>query len=509
MANVGYISGLNYEDGNSILLCVYGNDVAKFSGGSWVGQAQNLIPGNYQISMGKGYAYLTGINVNPRVINSSGTWSQTTNLTKAPKADYNRLVGDRHYFGYCSLNSNNYYRRIFYTDIIEQDDAVTWGIEYGSDLVQTAGDATITSAGSSFIDRKIKIGDPVFILDGNNAGTYAVSSVIDNTNIELTKALTYSGSSTSFWIGGNWFDLPGKVTGIGEHYGTPIGFEANSAWRYSTSIGRKQIIGVKGTLSYKSIVSNHRGYSFWYHPTDGIVAFNGSVAKTISNKIEPILKGMSSSMYSSVVGWPGTGIYKDHLYMFIGNSTFNVNGESFTLTNCIVDYNIARNKWKVFEYNAVITSATVFQESNVDNVYIGTSSDLVLQFDSGNSDYDVTTDDDATTLDIHSYIITHPVYPSGIEVMNEFDKYFSWKDIGNSIKSRYRLHGNIDKNDSEWSPLNELNDDYSEVKINPQKCNARGISFMIDEISKTPSFEFLGFSFIYSVVGEAYRDELP
>lgn len=510
MANVSQIKGLNFEDGNSILLAVFGNDVAKYnsSTGVWDGQHQNLTPNiDYSIAKGKGYGFFTGINVAPRVINSSGTWSQTTNLTNAPWAKYCYLCGDRIYFSYCLVNSDYYRRRTFYTDIIENENAITWGLEYGTDLVQTAASAVITSASSLFNDVKIKIGDPFIILSGNNAGAYSVKTVTSNTSITLDRNLTYSATSSKFLVGGNWFDISGEVTGIGEYYNTILSFESQRAWRWSYAIGKKEIIGVKGTTSFKSIVSNHRGYTFWYNPNDGIVQFNGSTATSISEKIEPILSGMSSTMYTSVVGWPGTGKYKNHVYFYVGDSTFSVNGESFTLNKVILDYNILRSKWKVHEFNAVVTSATVYTESGEDNVYLGTSSSLVLKFNTGNHDYNVTTDD-AKTLPIHSYMVTHPIYPSGIEVINQFDKHYVWADKGTGIKSKYKLHGTVDKNDSDWSELSELNEKYAEVKIDPQNSQSRGMSFMISEISKDPSFEFLGFSIIYSVLGEAFTDEL-
>lgn len=504
MANVSYMKGLNFEDGNSVLLAVFGNDVAKLSGSNWIGQSQNLIPGDYMISKGKSYGYLTGINVASRVINSSGTWSQETNMDRAPRAKFNYPFKDRVFFGYNLINGVYYRRRVHYTDIIEKDDSVAWDIEYGSDLVQTAGSDTITSAGSKFIERKIKIGDPFIITSGNNQGVHVVSEITNNSTIVLTQNLVHTASSNSFIVGGNWFDLNGEVTGLGEHYGVLLAFESDRAWRWSPSVGKKEVMGCKGTFLYKSIVNNNNGYSFWYHPSEGIVQFNGSVASVISGKIQPILDGMTDK--SVVVGWSGVGENKSHLYYYIGNTTFKVNGETFTLNKVIIDYNVQRSKWKIYEYNAVITSATTFIENGQEVVYLGTSSSLVLKFNDGTHDYDVAAND-GTTLPIHAYMVTHPVYPSGIEVENMFDKYYSIKDSGNGIKSAYKLHGNVDKNDSTWSDLQELNDNYNETKIDPQKSKARGISFMISEISKNPSFEFLGFSVIYSVVGESYDDK--
>lgn len=503
MANVNYIKGLNFEDGNSLLLAVYGNDVAKFSTPNWVGTSQNLVPGDYMIVKGKSYGYLTGLGANSRVVDSSGVWSQQINMTNAPRAKYCYPFGDRMFFANCSFNSNNYERRAFYTDIIEKDDKVVWGLEYGSDIVQLSGGTTITSSTSRFIDSGIKIGDPLVIIDGSNAGNYAVEEVLSQTSILLNKPLNYNSTANKFYIGGNWFDLSGAFTGFGEHYGVLLAFETNKVWRWSQSVGKKEVIGVKGTFLYKSIVSNHRSYTFWYHPSDGIIQFNGNVGITCSSKIAPILDGMTDK--SAVVGWPGVGKYKDHVYFYIGNTTFNVNGISYSLNKVIIDYNIVKNKWKVFEYSSIITCATTFIESNEEVVYLGTSQDIILKFGVGNSDYDTTADDDST-LPIHTYMITHPVFPSGIEIMNEFSKYYAWAD-GGSVKSRYMLHGRIDRDDSDWSDMFELNEKYGEIKISPQNSMSRGISFMISEISKDPSFEFLGFSVIYVVSGEAFEDQ--
>lgn len=506
MANVNFIKGINYDDGNSVLALVYGNDVAIFSGGSWVGQSQNLVPGDYHIAEGKGYAYLTGLLSDPRVIDSSGNFSKVTNLTKAPTAAVNQLFRDRQFFGNCVVNGDSYYKRVFYTDIIEKDDGVVWGLDHGSDLSQTADSTSVTSAGANFISNGIKIGDPFIILDGNNESTNAVFDIVSETEIILKNELSNTSSSNKFIVGGNWFDIEGAVVAMAEHYGELLVYENNHVWRWSPAIGKKPLIGTRGTTSRHSIIPSHRGFTYWYHPSDGIVEYNGNNGRIVSGKIEPIIDSISDP--TAVVGWPGIGKQKNHIFMYIGDTSFKVNGESYSLTNTIVDFNSVTRRWKVMEYNAVITCATRYIESNQEVVYLGTDSDIVLQFNTGNSDYDVATNDGSTTLPIHTRIISHPVYPSGIEVMNMYDKYYALKDAGTGIKSRYKLHGDIDKDDSDWSEMHELNEKYGEVKVDPQKSEARGISFLVSEISKDPSFEFLGYSFIYSVMGEAFKDDL-
>lgn len=507
MATVSYLKGLNFQDGNSILMAIFGNDVAFFSGGNWVGQAQNLVPGAYEVTMGKKYAFMSGLGALPRVISSTGVFSKTINLENAPQAKSVYYMSDRVYFGNVVINGDSYQRRIFYTDIIEKDDGVVWGLEYGSDLVQTAGSETVTSVSAYFKRSNIKVGDPFLILNGGNAGTYYVDEVTSDSAIVLDRALSLSATGSKFLVGGNWFDVDNALETMGEHYGILLGFEKDKVWRYNQSIGRKPIIGAKGTTSVKSVVSNHRGYTFWYHPSDGILQYNGSTATTISNKIAPILEGMTEANYDDVVGWPGVGKYKDHVYFYIGNSSFKVNGESFSLTNVVIDYNISRSRFKVYEYNTQITCATTFIETNKDVVYLGTPDSVVLKFNDGNSDYN-TTANDGSTLPIRTYLVTHPIFPSGVEIENHFDKQYAWADSGTGIKSKYKLYGTPNKNDSDWNELMEINDQYEENKIPPQKAQARGIAFMVEEISTNESFEFLGFSFIYSVVGEVFSDEL-
>lgn len=509
MANVN-VHGLNFEDGNSLLLAIYGNDIAVYTSGSdaWVGQSQNLIPGNFSVARMNKYGYIYSLTDVPRTVTSSGTFSYTTNLTNSPKAAQAYGLGNRVYIGDCKIGSDSYQRRVFFTDIIEDDDNVKWGLEYGTDLAQTASSAVVTSATGQFKTVNIKIGDTLVIQGGPNAGTYAVDTVDSETQITLTRSLPYNSSGDSYLVGGNWFDLDNQATGLGEHYGTLLAFEYSRAWRWSPAIGKKPIIGVHGTSSAKSIVQ-HRGYTFWFHPTDGIIQFNGSTGRIISQKIQEVIDGMSSANYGSVVGWPGVGKYKDHVYFYLGDVTIDdVDNNSETISDCVADFNIARSTVKIHSLHAAIVSATVFVENNQEVVYAGTDSDVVLKLNNGSTDYDVATDDDSTTLDISWYMETHPFYPSGIEVMNQFHNIFCYMDRGTTLNSQYRLCGTPNDDDSSWQDVIQINQKYDQKPIDRQKSMARGFALKHRKMSSTTELQYLGHSVIYEPKSEAYEDEL-
>lgn len=502
------IKGLNFEDSNSLLLVTYGNDVAKFNPGTntWLGQHQNLNPGgNYEMVMCKGYGYLFSTSIAPKSVTSDGTWSNTVNVQKAPWGAYPLLFKDRLVVGKCVVNGDNYFRRFYYSDIILQDNKVKWGLNYGNDLIQTAGSKQVTSASARFIQNNIKIGDPFIITSGVNTDTYAVDEIIDDNNIVLDRVINTSANTSQFIVGGNFFDIDSGVTGVGEHYGTLLAFEYNKVWKWTPTNGKKELFGVGGTSSHRSIVNNHQRYTFWFSPDDGIVLYNGSTAQGISGKIQEVVDGIDPSYFPYIVGWPGTGKYKDHVYFYVGDVA-NIN-ENINITKCIIDYNIGRNTFKCHSYNAVIRGATTFIENNQKNVYLITDTNLVLKFNTGNTDYNTVVDDNST-LPIGFILESHIFYPRGPEVLNNIESYYEFLNKGTGVVTKKKLHGQPDIDDSEWQDVQEINGKYKEKKLNPKDPPARGISFLVSEISKDASFEFLGHTIISKGVGVAYADQL-
>lgn len=497
MADV-IVNGINYDDGSSALLSIYGNDVAEFSGGVWNGKHQNLTPGHHHISYVRNYAYIFSLLDAPISRNSSGTYSTSTNLNNAPRGMYSREFGDTILVSNIQINSDNFQRRSWYSNIIVDEDNVSWGLEYGSDLSQTADSKIVTSSSATFLQSEMRVGDDFIIKDGSNAGSYAIVEVISDTQVLLDRVMQYTSSSNKYIAGSNWFDIDGTITGQGEHYGVALVFSQNKAWRWSKSIGKKPVYGVGGTSSYKSVVSEHQGMTFWFNPSDGIVMFNGSTAVSVTDKIKDVVDAISDP--TAVVGWPGVGLYKNHVYFYVGDLSF----DDYSLTDVIIDYNIARNTIRLHEYNTTVVSATKYIESNQEVVYLGTDSNVVLKFSDGRTDYDVA-NDDGSTLDISWYIESHPFYPSGPEILNEMESIYAYTNgsVGHAIQTK--LHGVNDLDDTSWSTAFETTNKYSEIGIDPHFSPARGLSWKIKDFGTT-KISFKGITFVYGPSSEVRHD---
>lgn len=487
MSNV-YLSGIKFDSGTNRLIAGFGNDLAYYSSG-WNYLGVNMPSFDMDIIAAKNYAYMFSPDRDPISIDSSLNVSSTVNLTNAPRGRHPHYMSDRIYVGKVTIGGVEYSQRCYYTDIIVKSDKVRWGLEYGTDMVLDPNSRNITSASAAFISSGIKIGDDILITTGNNAASYVVEDIVSETELYIDRKPKYYDTA-SYIVGSNWFDISGAYTGIGEHYGTLLNFTYNQVERWSFSIGKRPIYGVRGTSSPKSIVSNHEGYTFWYHPSDGIIMYNGDSATSVTNKINDVIDAVQN--HDQVIGWPGVGKYKQHVYFYIGNITL----DGASMSNVIIDYNIGRNTVKLHEYNAKVVSAAIVETNNVETTYLGTDASMVLQFNNGTTDYNVTADD-GSTLPIAWYMQTHPIYPSGQDIENIFDTVRHYTQDGVGIKFQTRQIGIGERKESEWQDEIEIKSDFDICTFPTDMPESQAIEFRYREISKH-DIGFKGHSLVYS-----------
>jgi hypothetical protein len=415
----------------------------------------------------------------------------TVNVDGAPKAYFIKTHATRIYLYDVTINGVRYNSRVCYSDL-PKNEQITWGLDWGSNLVQATGDATVTSATGKFQTRNIKVGDPFFITSGTNTGEYIVSSVTSNTELELTENLTHTATGSSFWVGGNWFDVrtdDGDFgNGMGETSNELMLFKKNSFHRYNADGETlRQISNVPGTTSSRSIVSTG-DYVYWFHPT-GIYRTTGSEQKMLSNGIEDIIA--SVSIPTAVVGWENQ--IDNTINFFIGDVETR-EGES--ITYCVASFDANSEVWSLRSYDRNIKCATNWLKSDAPKVYVGDDSDGVFELDTG---YDF------NNSKINFLLETQDMFPAGSETIVNFNRVRTYIDNGPDVQIVYKL---IYKplgtskdhwvSDTGWSPLiGSQRGDRSDWYF-PRNSRACGIKLRFIESSADESFLLEKFVIYYS-----------
>lgn len=391
------------------------------------------------------YSFMVN-GVDPNYSYDGTTWSALTNLSDSPKAYYIEKYNVRLYLGNITIGSTEYASRVWYSDLPE-DDAITWGLETGSDLAQTADSAVITSTGSLFQTRNIKVGNPFRITTGTNEGEYIVQSIDSETQITLTETLDNTATSSTFWAGGNYIDIEtndgDKIKGFGKNSNELLIFKRNSLWRFS-SRGQelRQVKNAVGTTSRRGII-NVGNNTYYYHPS-GIYMYDGTGSQLISNAIEDFIEGTTTANQTLVVSW----VQNEKIVNFyIGDVTL---GDGESISDCVVSYDTTSNTWSARSYPIAIRAATVWLESNVPSVYVGDDSSHVYKLDTG-TDFD----DAAIPFELE----LKPYFPAGSDGIVNFDRVRVFISNGPDVQLQYKIlyrPTNDSKkwiSDKDWIPM--------------------------------------------------------
>lgn len=421
---------------------------------------------------------------------NGGDWLNISNLDDSPIAQFIKLGTDiRLYLYKIKINGVSYPSRVWYSDLPKGGSSsysITWGLETGSDLAQTAGSAVVTSAGSLFISRNIKVGDTFVITSGNNAGEYKVQSIDSNTQITLTSNLNNTVASSSFWVGSNWFDVH---TDDGD-FGMGLSLVSNELLCFKKkSVHRSNLLSrtlrkiknAPGTTSPRSIVEGSDGNTYWYHPT-GIYRTSGVNGQAIDAAIEDIVGAISSTNQSKVCGWEEDGT---KIVMAIGDITLE---DGDTISNCEIVFDEGTENWEIRSRDRQILVATNFLTSTGIKVYGGDGSDGVFELNTGNSF------SGTTSVAIPFALVLHPIYPAGSESIVDFTRIRLYVDNGLDVQVMFKRIYYPTKEADQW----QTDETWTSMKGSqrgtrsewtfPIGTRASGIQLKIIESSTNESF---------------------
>lgn len=471
--NIDGLGGYNPITGAPKLFVAYGNDIVDLGAGT--GYNQNLTAGSLAefASLLDAEFMVNGVNTNRRYLTASNTWVDETARKHAPIADY--ILSSRSRIFLANINMGNisglkFQSRVWFSDLPRNND-ITYGLEYGTDLAQTGGSPTVSSASAFFKTRNIKPGDPFTIVTGANAGEYIVFTIDSETQITLVDPLISTATGSTFYTGRNYFDVNTNnsdvITGIAENDSKILVFKRRSLYRFDGN-SERQVKGVPGTTSHRSI-ANVSSYTFYFHET-GIWRYGGLTSELASRAIQDYIDGMDPAFYGSVVGWTvGNDIYR----VYIGN--VNNADKNLVVPNCILDYDTATQSWSPGKIADEITAKTDWIVSDSQSVYLGTTTDEVLK-------------DNSSFLDNNTPIewsvetgFFFPVDPDTDTEMISINVHVDFNRGGTVL---YKLYGTPTSVTKEWLPLGDIKDQITTLPLDRMHQRfARGINIKVNDIA--------------------------
>jgi hypothetical protein len=497
MAIFNLLHGYNKSDGTDKLI------------GAWYGRVitYNPITNHWDRSTTPAFApgnicsatnfldYMFVIDYRQNFCYDGSTWSSSTNLSDSPVAKYIENQGVYLFLGNIILRGTAYPSRVWISDLPKSSGSITWGLETGSDLSQLASSAAITSAGSLFVTRNIKTGDKLVIENGNNAGDYTVRSVDSETQLTLTQTLSNTVSNSNFWVGSNWVDVKTNdgdvLTGFGKNSNEVLFFKKNSLHRFNpTSKTLRQVKEVKGTTSSRSIV-NMNEYTYYFYPKVGILRYDGTTSLILSNGIEDLIQGISSSMYTEVVGW---SVDSKLVEFYLGN-VMTRDGDS--IAYCCATWDTITETWALRSLPFGIENKTEWYQDDVPNTYLVTTDGKILKVGDG---YTYAGTNIAFSLE------DRVIFPEGSDVIVDFQRLRLFIENGLDMQVMYKLYYKPTSDpkrwdiDKDWHSLKgRANGDLVEFVFDDEKQKrARGIKLKFIQSSGDESFLIEKYILYYS-----------
>lgn len=472
MAAVMGLHGYNsVTAANDKILAAYGNDIVDLDTGLGFGLALN--PASYvEFATYLDHAY--ACNYTEYTLAYNGTsWLKfgESDYVRCPKARYLKRYKTRLYLANVSFNSMTYPSRVYYTGL-PYNNKPRWELEWGTDLTQTADSAVVNSPNAHFLRLGIKVGDTFYITTGANAGEYHVASVDSDRQITLVDTLTNTASNSSFWVGSNWLDVATDdgdyIRGLGSNSDRLLIFKLNSLHRYNGT-ELFQVGDYPGTSSHRSI-ANVNAYTYYFHGSEttrtGIYIYDGTGVVKASAAIQPYIDGISSTIYSTIVGWREGDWYRCYVGD-ISNTQRNL-----SVTKAVLSHNSITNKWSIDPIADTIYSCGSYIELGAQLNLIGTADDEVHLTPSGYS-YNGAT--------IPWVMETGTHYPEGSESINRFTRIQIIARDADGVRVRYKLVDAPDKIDDNWLPLGELDGDKTELDVPLDHNWASGINIRCED----------------------------
>ena len=494
MANILGLHSHNFSSGSEQLIAVWHSTPIVRKNDAWENHGVHLTAETKaEMESFVDCAFLVN-GVDHNFCYDGNRWAaRQKNLWSCPDAYLIRREGVRLFLGDVTINNKRYKSRVWHSDLPGADNSLSWGLEFGTNLVQTANSAVVTSVGAGFLSRNIKVGDPLTIEDGRNKGEHTVQSIDSSTQLTLTTNLNHTVAASTYWVGGNYFDIETDdgdgLRALGRLSGELLCYKANSLHRYNVSgKQRRKIEGAVGTTSSRGVVTLNQ-YAYNYHPS-GIYRCNGTSTILISKAVYDFVAGVTAANQSEVVAWSENN---DTVVFYLGDVTLR-DGE--TICNCAIAYNTTDNTWSPRRYPIDIKCAAQWLKDDVPEVYVGDDGDAVYKMNTGYHFNDA---------DIVFEYEHPPIFPAGDNAIVNFDKIQAYIDNGPDVQILYKLiympSGREGQwiNDQTWQPLKgSQRGEKSEWMFPNDHRRAAGVALKFIESSQCESFLIEKFVLFYS-----------
>jgi hypothetical protein len=479
MPNILGLGGLNTSGGTNKIIAGLQNDLIDVDAGTGFGI--NLTSTN-DCNFDSFLDSLFFQNFNHTPITYDGSAWTTQHVGHTPISKYLKQFGERMYLFHIKINSTTYASRVWYSDLPTIDtnntQTVTWGFQSGTNGAMVAGEKIFRSANAGFKGNNIKVGDPLIVEGGDNAGQYTVARISDDQRIDTIEEFQNTATSATYWVGSNWFDVRTNNSDVGtwagENNDRLLLFKNDSLHRFDGSTLRT-VKGVPGTTSGRSVI-NLRGATIYFHGSakdkTGFYLYDGVTSKKISNKVQPFIDGMAASIYNGVIGWHEGDIYRAYIGD-LSNSNSSNEAYNISMSKAVFSYDVTSNNVSVDPISDAIKCAGRFRESNAEKWFVGNDSNEVFHTPSGNS-----FDGDNIPFTVE----TVPIYPRGTEVMNVFTRIKIIARDAGSVSVSYKLWDDPFEVDQQWQGLGELRRDTTELKVPVSHSRAAGIQLKFSEI---------------------------
>lgn len=493
MASIRAILGYNKGDGSvNKLLAAYENDIVDVDTG--LGYSLNLNTSNkveFETFADRGFFQ----NYSEIPLTFNGTvWSREY-VGRTMISKYLKKLKSRMFLGYCKFaspqapndasgNPITFPSRVFYSDLF-LGNTLTWGLEWGQNGATYAGNNIfeVTTTGGypvqDFKARNIKVGDPLFITNGDaslTAKSYIVSSIESPYRLRVTENFPVTATSLHFWVGSNWFDVGlddgDYLTGFGDNNDQLLCYKQFSLYRYNT-VSLQKVKDVPGTTSGKSVV-NIGDFTIYFHGSNantrktGFYIYNGANSTLISRAIQPFIDAISASNYGSVVAWREGRKYRAYVGA-LTNTPANI-----SITNAIITWDSEGNQFSIdpIPESDTITASGKFIESGSEKYFIGTATSQVHETSSG---YTFNTSPITWAMETGNY------YPSSSSVANKFSRVQIVSQNAAGVQVLYKLTGKPMDDDDNWIALGEIQHNFQELPIPLDNNYGRGINIRFQE----------------------------
>lgn len=475
ISNILGIKGLSTPNLN-VLVAAYGNDIINLATG--LGGGLNLSPNfNVEFESFLGSLFFQNGVDRPLTSSNGNTWT-TKHVARPPLGLYLKAWRSRStlYVGNVTIQGVQYPSKVMFS-ALPNNNTIQWGYEYGNNLVTHAGNPNVSAAGAGFKTFQIQRGDSFFILTGNDIGEYKVISVNADQQITLDKPLTTEASGTSYWVGGNWFDVGPDdgdfITWMEENNDFLMVYKRDSLYRINTLDGsnKTKVRGAYGTTSGRSVINLHE-LSIYYHNDIGLAkgfyAYNGGYSQKISAPIENHIAGISPA--AMPVAWREGELYR----CYVGNIV-NL-AQNINIPNAVVTWDYETKAWSIDPIDDVPVCSTEFRQALTKMSYFGTNSDSVMVTPSGNT---------YNGKDIPFNAETGIVFPFGSSWIGTFYRLQIFSRNMKGIQVQYKRAYQPFRIDQDWQDLGEIKDDRTELFFPLQNHQMAGIKLRFLNMSAT------------------------